>query len=374
VQHFFVSLKNLTLKIIEKVYVCVILKMYMYNFKMMFLILEIITMKNNFLIKSLLCIFIAVIVFSFSGALGGFATEEEPTQTTTTTTTPSPTTTTTTPAPTTTTTTPSPTTTTTTPSQTTTTTPTTTKKTTTTTVKKSLAFKKDNTTNVAVSRSIVLYITSTGINDLNTEFSCNDTTTATVLKINDSSVRVFGLKDGVVTVYATSGDLQAKIKITVGKGEPTATTTTTTPTVTSPTVESIPDNILLVSSDDDTASDEKNTNKKPMTDAELFGDLKTEKKLNAATVITGIVWWGIILVGVVAVTLVILNNNTGAMKLKSSVLYSYKRAGKGGYRSYNRYSSGFNTSRYRRGGKNKRNSGTRKHLLPDHYYRHLRKW
>lgn len=333
-------------------------------------------MRYSTLFKKVICIITVLLLIGIFSGVSVFATEEGNT-TITTTTTPTTTTTTTTKkttTPSSTTTTSHSTTATTTASATNnTTTPTSTSSNkTTATGKKKLAFKEDNKKEVEVSRSVVLYITSTGINNLNTEFTCSDTSIATVLKINDSSVRVFGLKNGEVTVTAISNDIKAKIRIKVGTGTAANTTTTPPDEDAPPTPETPPNNILFVSSEENTASAPENDGKKEISDEELFGNLQTESKLKPATVVTAVIWWGIILLGAVVVTVIVLNNNTGKMRLKRSSVstYSIKLGGAGRRRMYSGLSSG-HTARRRRG---RKKANERKRLLPDRYYRHLRKW
>ena len=75
------------------------------------------------------------------------------------------------------------------------------------------------------------------------------------------------------------------------------------------------------------------------------------------------------IVGIGFVTLLILQNNAGSIKLSSASLSNYKfRSGKK-YNSYSYSSRGSVRSKNRR-----RKSNTRTRLLPDYYYRTLKKW
>ncbi|MDR1564456.1 MAG: hypothetical protein LBS74_05825 [Oscillospiraceae bacterium] len=208
----------------------------------------------------------------------------------------------------------------------------------TTTARRSVKFKDGNPSSVIKQKSITLTIETSGISSLNTKFKSADTTIASVEKVNNTNVKVYGLREGTVDIVATCGDITAKFKITVkAEGEATGSEELD--------VSSVPDNALGVASEAPV-----------ITKAEFQGELVVKEDVLAAVSrkqstdvfsnILGIIGWGLLIVLIMIVfTTIMRNRNPRSSRFP------------GGARS--RYGKHYRRSR---------------HLLPDHYYRGLKKW
>lgn len=193
----------------------------------------------------------------------------------------------------------------------------------------SVTFKSSNSTRIEVGKSTTLYIT---IKDMpgseTTTFSCSNTAVASIEKINNTCVKVYGLKDGEVVISATVGGKTAKYGLVVGAAKQSdAVGGITTPTTIGGNVEIDLSNL---------GSDQ------------LSQYIEQNQKDDAATIIIGIISWTAIITAFGTVLSVIFRNRTPK------------------YNTYPGSRARFNTGGYT--GKQK------KRLLPDHYYRSIRKY
>lgn len=221
---------------------------------------------------------------------------------------------------------------------TTTTTPKTTKKKNTSSVYQLVKFKESNPNTVNMLKSITLTIETMGITNLNTKFTSEDTTIATVEKLNNTNVKVIGLREGAVYIYAECGDKSAKFRVFVRSADGTMGGVDTL------NVSSVPDKVLDVASGEPIAS-EFTYEGPPVSEEDIFDDLKYEKT-NPVTIVVGIIGWGLIIIGIMLVVTIILQNRN-------------PRTNRFPGGSRNRFSKHYNKS---------------KRILPDHYYRNLKKW
>ncbi len=196
----------------------------------------------------------------------------------------------------------------------------------------SVTFKSSNSTRVEVGKSTTLYIT---IKDMSgsqaTTFSCSNTSVASIEKINNTCVRVYGLKDGEVVISATVGGKTAKYSLIVGSAQ-TAGGNGAAGGVTTQT-----------NAYSDVELDFSNLGQD-----QLSQFIEQNKQDDAATIIMGIIGWTAIISIFSLVLSVIFRNRTPKMNM-----YPGSR-------------TRFNTGSYT--GKQK------KRLLPDHYYRSIRKY
>lgn len=193
----------------------------------------------------------------------------------------------------------------------------------------SVTFKSSNSTRIEVGKSTTLYIT---IKDMpgseTTAFSCSNTAVASIEKINNTCVKVYGLKDGEVVISATVGGKTAKYGLIIGAAQATNAVggATTAPTISG--------NIEIDMSN--------------LGNDQLSQYIAQNQKDDAATIIIGIISWAAIITAFGTVLSVIFRNRTPK------------------YNTYPGSRTRFNTGGYT--GKQK------KRLLPDHYYRSIRKY
>lgn len=221
---------------------------------------------------------------------------------------------------------------------TTTTTKTTTKKKNTSSVYQLVKFKESNPNTVNMLKSITLTIETTGITNLNTKFTSDDTTIASVEKINNTNVKVVGLREGAVYIHAECGDISAKFRVFVRSADGTMGGVDTLD------VSSVPDQVLDVASGTPVVS-EFNYNGPPVSEEDIFENLEYEST-SPVTIVVGIIAWGLIIVGIMLVVTILMQNR-----------HPKTNRFPGGSR--NRFSKHYNKS---------------KRILPDHYYRNLKKW
>lgn len=161
-----------------------------------------------------------------------------------------------------------------------------------------------------------------------TTFSCSNVDVASIEKISNTCVKVYGLRDGEVVISATVGGKTAKYSLIVGNAQ----VTTAAGAVTETTAYSGEDAIDFSTLGQDQLS-------KYMAENPGSG--------SSATIILGIIGWAALLSAFGFVLSVIFRNRTPSMNM------------------YPGTKARFN------------NSGTAKHkkrLLPDHYYRSIRKY
>lgn len=193
----------------------------------------------------------------------------------------------------------------------------------------SVTFKSSNSTRIEVGKTTTLYIT---IKDMpgseTTAFTCSNTAVASIEKINNTCVRVTGLKDGEVVISATVGGKTAKYGLVVGAAKPQDAVGGVT------TATTLADNIEIDMSN--LGSDQ------------LSQYIAQNQKDDAATIIIGIISWTAIISAFGAVLSVIFRNRTP---------------------KYNTYPG--SKARFTAGGYSGKH---KKRLLPDHYYRSIRKY
>jgi len=194
----------------------------------------------------------------------------------------------------------------------------------------SVTFKSSNSTRVEVGKSTTLYIT---IKDMSgsqaTTFSCSNTSVASIEKINNTCVRVYGLKDGEVVISATVGGKTAKYSLIVGNAQVTGSAGVGA--------------VVTTASGYDVEVEFSNLGQD-----QLSQFIEQNKKDDAATIIMGIIGWTAIISIFSLVLSVIFRNRTPKMNM-----YPGSRAR-------------FNTGSH--------NGKQKKRLLPDHYYRSIRKY
>lgn len=195
----------------------------------------------------------------------------------------------------------------------------------------SVTFKSSNSTRVEVGKSTTLYIT---IKDMSgsqaTTFSCSNTSVASIEKINNTCVRVYGLKDGEVVISATVGGKTAKYSLVVGSKTASAT-------------GGAQGNVTQSGGYNDIDVEFSNLGQD-----QLSQFIEQNKQDDAATIIMGIISWAAIITLFGVVLSVIFRNRTPKMNMYPG--------------SRTRFNTGSST------GKQK------KRLLPDHYYRSIRKY
>lgn len=193
----------------------------------------------------------------------------------------------------------------------------------------SVTFKSSNSTRIEVGKSTTLYIT---IKDMpgseTTTFACSNTTVASIEKINNTCVKVYGLKDGEVVISATVGGKTAKYGLIIGAVQSQGAVGGVT------TTQTMNGNIEIDMSN--LGSDQ------------LSQYIAQNQKNSATGIIIGIIGWTFIISTFGMVLSVIFRNRTPK------------------YNTYPGSRARFNNGSYT--GKQK------KRLLPDHYYRSIRKY
>ena len=87
----------------------------------------------------------------------------------------------------------------------------------------SIAFRTSNSKRIAVGKVTTLYLTIKDMSGtINTIFTSSNTAIATVEKINNTSVKVTGLREGEVVITATAGGKSAKYTLLIGDESVTA--------------------------------------------------------------------------------------------------------------------------------------------------------
>jgi len=196
----------------------------------------------------------------------------------------------------------------------------------------SVTFKSSNSTRIEVGKSTTLYIT---IKDMSgsqaTTFSCSNTSVASIEKINNTCVRVYGLKDGEVIISATVGGKTAKYSLIVGSAQPTNDTAG-----------------IVGGGVTNNASGDIELDFSTIGQDQLSQFIEQNKQDDAVTIIIGIIGWTAIISIFSLVLSVIFRNRSPKVNM------------------YPGTKARFNNSGY--SGKHK------KRLLPDHYYRSIRKY
>lgn len=207
-----------------------------------------------------------------------------------------------------------------------------------------VSFSQSNTKRISVGKSTVLYLT---IKDMGysyaTTFETSDETIATIEQIDNRSVKVVGMKNGVVTITATvdstKGLKVTKCELTVGDADTTSDVTSE-----EETENNANDGGIITNYDDENIDlDLFSSTDDPM----LAAYAKERNNNNATSILLGLIGWVIIIIAIVYVFSVIIRSRTPKMNVSPG---SRKRYSTGGsLRSVNR-------------------------LLPDKYYRNLKKY
>ena len=207
-----------------------------------------------------------------------------------------------------------------------------------------VSFSESNTKRITVGKSTVLYliIKDMGYN-YQTTFETSDPTIATVKKIDNRAVKVVGLKSGTVTITATvpkskTVTVSAKYVLEIGEGDGSSESDT------DGTSSSVGGGILR-DDDDNTDLDLFSSTTDPM----LLEYAKQQRGSGAASLLLGIIGWGLIIFAVGYVFSVVIRNRTPKMNVSPGSRRRYSAGGSGSLRSGSR-------------------------LLPDRYYRNLKKY
>ena len=208
-----------------------------------------------------------------------------------------------------------------------------------------VGFSEANTKRITVGKSTVLYLT---IKDMgykfNTTFETSDSSIASVKKIDNRAVKVVGLKSGTVTITATvpkskTVTISAKYVLEIGEGD--AVSSDAGPNNTS----SVNGGGIMNDASDNTDLDLYSSTTDPM----LQEYAKQRRNSNAATLLLGIIGWGLVLIAVGYIFSVVIKSRTPKLNVSPG--------------SRRRYSAGSSGSI---------RSGSR--LLPNKYYRNLKKY
>lgn len=198
----------------------------------------------------------------------------------------------------------------------------------------SITFKTSNSKRVAVGKSTSLYITIKDMSgSVSTSFSCSNTSIASIEKVSNTCVKVYGLKDGEVIITASAGGKTAKYTLIVGDAAPTTGSAAAVGATTATTLDpSLNVTVDLYSSDD----------------SQLAQFIENKQQEDAGSIIMGIIGWAAIITVLGLVLSVMFRNRSPKMNLYPG---SRRR---------------FNTGFYR--------GNHKKRLLPDHYYRDIKRY
>lgn len=194
----------------------------------------------------------------------------------------------------------------------------------------SISFRASNSSRVPVGKSTTLYVKIEDmVGTVVTSFTCSNPGIASIEKINNMSVRVTGVKEGEVVITATAGGKSAKYTIIVGDEQVTAVTTQQGQTAATEATQPV---------DVSLSAEYQN---------EILALVEKKKESSAGSLILGVIGLGAIVAGLGTVISVMLSNRTPKLTLYPG--------------SRRRFNAGT--------GKGK----TKKRLLPDHYYRNVKK-
>ena len=208
-----------------------------------------------------------------------------------------------------------------------------------------VGFSEANTKRITVGKSTVLYLT---IKDMgykfNTTFESSDPEIATVKKIDNRAVKVVGLKSGTVIITATvpkskTVTISAKYELEIGEGDVSSSGTSADNT------SSVNGGGIVNDVSDNTDLDLYSST----ADSMLLEYAKARRSTNAATLLLGIIGWGLILLAVGYVFSVVIRSRTPKLNVSPGSRKRYSARTSGSLRSGNR-------------------------LLPNKYYRNLKKY
>ena len=208
-----------------------------------------------------------------------------------------------------------------------------------------VGFSDSNTKRITVGKSTVLYLSIRDMGyDYHTQFETSDKTIATVQKIDNRAVKVVGLKSGTVTITATvpkseTVTISAKYVLEVGEREETSSDGQTEK------VSSVNGAGIVDDVSDNTDLDLYSSTADPM----LLEYARNRRSSSAASLLLGLIGWGLILFAVGYVFSVIIRSRTPKLNVSPGSRRRYSAGGSGSMRSENR-------------------------LLPNKYYRNLKKY
>lgn len=205
-----------------------------------------------------------------------------------------------------------------------------------------VSFSESNTKRITVGKSTVLYLTIKDMGyNYKTTFETSDPTIATVEKIDNRAVKVVGLKSGFVTITATvpkskTVTISAKYVLEIGEGTASDSSQDSSAT----------ENGGIVSDDrDNTDLDLYSSTTDPL----LLEYAKKQRTGNSASLLLGLIGWGVILFAAAYIFSVIIRSRTPKLNVSPGSRRRYSAGGSGSMRA---------------GGR----------LLPDRYYRNLKKY
>ncbi|MBQ9994402.1 MAG: hypothetical protein IJP17_06795 [Clostridia bacterium] len=197
----------------------------------------------------------------------------------------------------------------------------------------SITFKTSNSKRIEVGKSTALYLTIKDMpSSINTVFNCSDASIVSIEKISNTCVKVVGLKEGEVVISASAEGKTAKYNLIVGGADMTAAGGADTNATTT------------------NAADYVDINLFDGYETELSQFIKEENQNSATSVIFGIIFWAAIVTVFGVILSVIFRGRNPSSKINLNP-GSRRRFNTGGYRG-----------------------NYRKRLLPDHYYRSIRKY
>ncbi|MBQ5544058.1 MAG: Ig-like domain-containing protein [Clostridia bacterium] len=205
-------------------------------------------------------------------------------------------------------------------------------------------FSDANTKRIAVGKSTTLYLT---VKDMgyrfSTTFASSDKSIATVTQVDNRAVKVVGLKSGVVTITATveannKETKVAKYTLVVGDGELTSDSAASEPV-------SDGGAGIVTGYENDNDLDLFSSTDDPM----LIAYAKSRTNANASSLLIGLIAWIFIISAVVYIFSVIISLRTPKLNVSPGSRRRYSTGGSDSLRSRNR-------------------------LLPDKYYRGLKKY
>lgn len=212
-----------------------------------------------------------------------------------------------------------------------------------------VVFKSSNSKRVPVGKSTTLYLTIADVRGvINTDFTVNDATVASIQKINNQSVKVTGIKEGNAVVTATVAGRTAQYKITVGNSSKATAATTAAQDDTPQGEDAAPVDTAEPTEDEETNEDWELDLFSSAENDQLAEYIKESKQSSAGDIIMGIIGFAAIFGGFGLVLAVIFRNRTPKLNLYPG---SRRRFNTGGYKGRRR-----------------------KRLLPDSYYRRNKKY
>ena len=210
-----------------------------------------------------------------------------------------------------------------------------------------VGFSESNTKRISVGASTRLYLTIKDMGyNFSTTFSSSDPTIATVEMVDTRAVKVVGLKNGTITITATvdsatKGVKVARYTLVIGD-ETTPVPSQDTPVVSDNTGEG---GGIITDDDNNIDLDLYSSTEDPM----LIRYAESRSKTHATSLLLGLIAWIFIISGVVYIFSVVISLHTPKLNVSPGT-----------------------RRRYSTGGSDSLRSGRR--LLPDKYYRNLKKY